>query len=122
MHNPLEPMNTRTRSCGDTLRQLPAELQPPYNWQEFQRRSQLRVESTGNGANWRYVATAAAFLLVVCAIAIWGRMGMGRQQAGGRLLDSSVLATQGSSASRGPAGDIDALRDAQGLWGETPTR
>jgi hypothetical protein len=57
------------------MRTLPAEASPPYNWREFQRRSAGRVRPA---ADWRPLAAAAALLLFVCAIAVWGRFGAGR--------------------------------------------
>jgi hypothetical protein len=117
MHNPIEQTNTRTQACGESLRQLPAELRPPYNWQEFQRRSELRWESTGS--SWGYAAVAAVFLLIVCGIAVWGRIGTGRLHLPAEHGD---FAAQGGTASRGPAGDVDALRDLQGPWDDMPGR
>src|SRR5262249_16851424 len=77
MHNPVEQTKTRTQACVDRLRALPAELQPPYNWQEFQRRSQLRLDATRGGMGWTHMAIAAGVLLIICAVAIWGRIGTG---------------------------------------------
>ena len=56
------------------LRTLPTEAAPPYNWQEFQRRAAPARVAT----EWRPLAAAAALLLCVCAIAVWGRFGGGR--------------------------------------------
>jgi hypothetical protein len=56
------------------LRTLPTEAAPPYNWQEFQRRAAPACVVT----DWRPLAAAAALLLFVCAIAVWGRLGGGR--------------------------------------------
>jgi hypothetical protein len=65
------------------LRTLPTEAVPPYNWQEFQRRAApARV-----AMDWRPLAAAAALLLFVCAIAVWGRLGGGRHV----VADSAAL-------------------------------
>jgi hypothetical protein len=55
------------------LRTLPTETTAPYNWQEFQRRCAAASPKT----NWRPLAAAAALLLFVCAIAVWGRFSGG---------------------------------------------
>jgi len=51
------------------------------------------------------MAAAAALLLFVCGIAIWGRIGGGSD---GRQV----------VADSGPVGDIDALRELQPGWGD----
>jgi hypothetical protein len=75
MHNSIEQTKSPAQACTARLRSLPTETPPPYNWQEFQRRSQLRLPAANDGLNWRHMAAAAALLLFVCAIAIWGRVG-----------------------------------------------
>jgi hypothetical protein len=75
MHNTIERTKSPAQACVERLRSLPTETHPPYNWQEFQRRSQLRLPAANDGVNWRHMAAAAAVLLFVCAIAIWGRVG-----------------------------------------------
>jgi hypothetical protein len=113
MHNPLEQSNSQTPACGDRLRRLPSEMLPPYNWQEFQRRSERRSAAVKLGLDWRHVAAAAALLLVVCGIAVWGRVGPSGQHevAGSGIFTEG--ATDRMSNARGPAGDVDALRELQ---------
>jgi hypothetical protein len=68
------------------LRQLPDEMRPPYNWQEFQRRSQQRTTAARGGAprsqlarcsepldgrTRRYAAIAAVLVAVAGGIAVW---------------------------------------------------
>ncbi len=118
MHNPLDKTSTRTQSCGDALRRLPTELQPPYHWQEFQRRAQVRAGGI-NRIDWRHMAAAAAVLLVICGIALWGRFG----GASRHLVVVNSRPDMDDAGSQAPAirgvpGDIDALRDLQGGWGD----
>jgi hypothetical protein len=75
MHNPVEQTNDPTRTGVDGLRRLPTEMRPPYNWQEFQRRSKMRLPEARDSLGWRPMAVAAALLLIVWAIAVWGRLG-----------------------------------------------
>jgi hypothetical protein len=68
------------------VRQLPDEMRPPYNWQEFQRRSQQRTTAARGGAprsqlarcsepldgrTRRYAAIAAVLMAVAGGIAVW---------------------------------------------------
>jgi hypothetical protein len=120
MHNPLEQSNSGTPACGDRLRRLPTEMLPPYNWQEFQRRSQQRSAGAKGGLDWRHVAAAAALLLIVCGIAVWGRVGSsGRHAVAGSGVSTEGAADRMSNA-RGPAGDVDALRELQSAGGDVP--
>jgi hypothetical protein len=77
MHDSIEQTNGQTQACIQRLRNLPPETMPPYNWQEFQRRSLRHSAAANDAMDWRPIAAAAAFLLFVCAIAIWGRVGGG---------------------------------------------
>ncbi len=81
----------------ERLRTLPTETAAPYNWQEFQRRAaRARVVT-----EWRPAAVAAALLLMVCTIAVWGLLGGGRHL----VADSAALEDGGrnSDQTRKPA-------------------
>jgi hypothetical protein len=122
MHNPLEQPSDRRQAGVERLRGLPAELEPPYNWQEFQRRSHLRSDE--GGLDWRHMAAAAVFLLVVCGVAVWGRIGIGERHTSPGTRDSAETAMHRSSGSRDiTVGDVDALRArAIESWLETLPR
>jgi hypothetical protein len=117
MHNPLEQLNSQTPACGDRLRRLPSEMLPPYNWQEFQRRSQQGFAAGKAGLDWRHMAAAAAFLVIVCGIAVWGRFG-----SSGRHVVAEGISAEGAadrmSNGRGPVGDVDALRELSAAGGD----
>jgi len=57
------------------------------------------------------VAAAAALLVIVCGIAVWGRVGRSGQHAVAGSGISAEVATDQMSNARGPAGDLDALRE-----------
>ena len=112
MHNSLEQSTSQSPACGDRLRGLSPEMPPPYNWQEFQLRSLRRSAAGANaGLNWRHMAAAAALLAVVGGIAIWGRVG----GSGRHALAVNSVSTEGAaermSSARGPADDVDAIRE-----------
>ena len=71
------------------LRHLPDEMRPPYNWQEFQRRSRQRTTAARGGAarsqlargsetldgrTRRYAAIAAVLVAVAAGIAVWSHI------------------------------------------------
>jgi hypothetical protein len=57
------------------LRELPDEMQPPCDWQEFKARSKrFPAAVAGRKFGWSGVAVAAAGVVVVCGMAIWGRI------------------------------------------------
>lgn len=88
------------------LRTLPTETTPPYNWQEFQRRAMPARAAT----EWRPLAVAAALLLVVCAIAVWGRFGGGRHL----VADSAAVEDGSRDADQTPSGDHQSLAHVNG--------
>jgi len=102
MHNSLEPTD-----CIQRLRTLPAETLPPYNWQEFQRRARRRTAPARVATDWRPLAVAAASLLFVCAIAVWGRLGGGGRHvvvASGAVEDGAAAWGRGSDSTPGADG------------------
>ena len=102
MHNSIEPTD-----CIQRLRTLPAETLPPYNWQEFQRRARRRTAPARVATDWRPLAVAAALLLFVCAIAVWGRLGGGGRHvvvASGAVEDGAAAWGRGSDATPGADG------------------
>ena len=59
------------RQMSDRLRALPADAQPPYDWLEFQRRSQIgRVSAREPFRGLPYAAAAALLLLAVGSVAL----------------------------------------------------
>ena len=68
MHTDLDPP---TRAIGKALRQLQTEETPPYNWQEFRKRSRAGQRPHRVSVNWRYAAVAAAVALFVGGAAAW---------------------------------------------------
>jgi hypothetical protein len=96
------------------LRTLPAEARPPYNWQEFQRRSEAARPAT----DWRPLAAAAALLLFVCAIAVWGRFGAGRHVVADSGAVEDGVQRLGADADLGPGAARHSLAHANdtGAW------
>lgn len=127
MHNSLD-----TTDCIQRLRALPTETLPPYNWQEFQRRSAAAARAASAPANtdWRPLAAAAALLLFVCAIAVWGRFGSGGRHVvadSGAVEDGVKARNQGAGTtldadlwrrSVGSAADADRQRKGEGSGAE----
>lgn len=120
MHNPLDPTNPGKQASADDLRRLPTELPPPYNWQEFRRRSELRAVAAKGGVGWKHMAAAAALLVMVMGVAIWSRVGTGGRHAvggTGHVLGDSASSTERAGhqgqGTGGPVGDLDALREVQ---------
>ena len=105
MHNSIEPTD-----CIQRLRTLPAETLPPYNWQEFQRRARRRTAPARVATDWRPLAVAAALLLFVCAIAVWGRFG-----GGGRHVVVASGAIEDGAAAWGRGSDSTASADGWSL-------
>jgi hypothetical protein len=77
MHNPLEiPSADSSRPIADRLRQLPTEVQPPCNWQEFRRRSRYRLPVDRGRLDWSHAIAAGIVVMVVGGLAVWSRVGL----------------------------------------------
>jgi hypothetical protein len=99
MHNSIEPTDYIQR-----LRMLPTEKRPPYNWQEFRRRSQQTNAPARVVTDWRPLAGAATLLIFVCAIAVWGRFeGSGRHLVAdsGAIEDGAPTSKQSTASTSG---------------------
>jgi hypothetical protein len=94
MHTDLDE---ETPACVVRLRQLPDEVQPPYNWQEFQRRSQQRVSPARDRLDWSHAAAAAVLVLVLGAMAAW--------LSAGKPFKAAIVAAQPIAAER-PASNV----------------
>jgi hypothetical protein len=54
------------------LRDLPADLQPPYDWAEFRRRERAHRESPRrNAVKWEHAAAAAGVTVLIATMAMW---------------------------------------------------
>jgi hypothetical protein len=89
MHTELDRRTSGAQApdCVDRLRRLPDEMPPPYNWQEFQRRSQqhsLGLPVRLTRLDWRHAAVAAVVVLVIGSVALWVRVGTVSPSAAGR--------------------------------------
>jgi hypothetical protein len=104
MHNSIE-----TTDCIQRLRTLPTETLPPYNWQEFQRRSAAadHVAAARTTTDGLPLAAAAALLLFVCAIAVWGRFAGGGRHV---VADSGAVEDGVQQWSQAAGTTIDADR------------
>jgi hypothetical protein len=100
------------------FRTLPTEATPPYNWQEFQRRAApARV-----AMEWRSLAAAAALLLFVCAIAVWGRFGGGRHLVADSAAVEDGVQAWGRDANRTSGIDRQSLAQMNGAAGQPDDR
>jgi hypothetical protein len=71
MHTDLDP---QTEAIVNRLHQLPDEMQPPCDWQEFHRRAQHCSTVRRKRLNWTPVAiTALALVIVVVGVVVWNR-------------------------------------------------
>jgi hypothetical protein len=72
MHTDLD---TQTGAIVNRLRQLPDEMQPPCDWQEFERRAQHFSSVRRKRLNGTQVAiTALALVIVVVGVVVWNRI------------------------------------------------
>ncbi|TLY64022.1 MAG: hypothetical protein E6K52_02745 [Gammaproteobacteria bacterium] len=70
MHTDLE----RMQRIAQRLLALPGEEPPPYDWDEFKRRTDQQIEPRTTGVNERYAAIAAALVVLIAGAAVWSRL------------------------------------------------
>ena len=63
-----------TQGIAGRLRQLPPELVPPYDWEEFRRRSRPTFEASRAAIVWRHAALAATVIVAIMAVVVWSRI------------------------------------------------
>jgi hypothetical protein len=96
------------------LRDLPAELEPPYDWQEFRRRERARMGQRRSPVRWEHAAVAAAITLLIAGLAFWGRAD--RQPAATAHVRTGVSAP---ARSESPRSEVDAA-SSQALAEQMP--
>jgi len=73
--SPRNPPRTASAEVARRLRDLPAELRPPYDFDEFRRRvRQRRLRRQTALTRWPLAAAAAGLVAIVAGIAFWGRV------------------------------------------------
>jgi hypothetical protein len=78
MHSDLDPKNTPAETpaaeIAQRLRELPTDLRPPFDYEEFQRR--VREQSRPHRAvKWQHAAAAGGIVTVLAVFAVWSRFG-----------------------------------------------
>jgi hypothetical protein len=96
MHPDLDPKNTPAETPAadivHRLRELPTDLRPPFDYEEFQRRA--REQSRPQRAvKWQHAAAAGGIVTVLVAFAVWSRFG----QVDDELAVPSLTAVESSN-------------------------
>ncbi|HUI61470.1 MAG TPA: hypothetical protein VLX90_14675 [Steroidobacteraceae bacterium] len=66
-------IDRQMQEVADRLRRLPTEVEPPYNWQEFRRRSRSGTEAA-LAPVWTYLAMAASLVAVIAGVIVWSQV------------------------------------------------
>jgi len=77
MHSDLDPRNetpneTPSQDVAQRLRELPTDLRPPFDYEEFQRRIRERA-APRYAVKWQHAAAAGGIFTVLAAFAVWSR-------------------------------------------------
>jgi len=83
------------------LRDLPAQAEPPYDWQEFRRRQRARVWQRRSRVRWEHAGLAAGVTVLIAGLAFWVRSD--RQPATTAHVPSGVSDAARLEAPRGTA-------------------
>ena len=65
--------DTLTDEISQRLRELPPELQPPFDWTEFRRRGRVRAWPQRRAVKWQHAAVAAGLTMFIAGMAMLGR-------------------------------------------------
>jgi hypothetical protein len=65
--------DSRGDDFAHRLRELPAELDTPYDWAEFRRRERVRNWRPRHAVKWQHAATAAGVTVFIAVMAMWSR-------------------------------------------------
>jgi hypothetical protein len=78
MHSDLDPKHiqaeTPAADIAHRLRDLPTDLRPPFDYEEFQRRAREQ-SSPHRAVKWQHAAAAGGIVTVLAAFAVWSRFG-----------------------------------------------
>jgi hypothetical protein len=77
MHSDLDPRDetpneTPSQDVAQRLRELPTDLRPPFDYEEFQRRVRERA-APRYAVKWQHAAAAGGIFTVLAAFAVWNR-------------------------------------------------
>jgi hypothetical protein len=78
MHPDLDPKNipagTPAADIAHRLRDLPTDLRPPFDYEEFQRRVRERSRPQ-HAVKWQHAAAAGGIVTILAVFAVWSRVG-----------------------------------------------
>ncbi len=74
MHSDLDPRHQSgpATDVAQRLRDLPTDLRPPFDYEEFQRRARERA-SPRHAVKWQHAAAAGGVVTLLAVFAVWSR-------------------------------------------------
>jgi hypothetical protein len=126
MYNPIDKqLDGQDRALAERLRQLPTEMQAPYNWQEFQRRARQRVPAGRGRLDERldrtYGLAAALVVLVIGGLIVWSHVGLGNRATSGGGTGPGVANVNADRSARGPVASQTVREREQAAAGRLQT-
>ena len=84
MHSDLEPSTdsqneTPSQDVAQRLCDLPTDLRPPFDYEEFQRRVRQQA-APRRAVKWPHAAAAGGIVTVLAAFAVWSRFGQSESE------------------------------------------